>query len=82
MIKAIWFFLLHPHKFSHGDWVRKKSRLYSSEWHGRIVGTYKTSTTPEGYVVESYYEKGSVQLYPGHALEHWAGPSGAGGGAR
>jgi len=40
-----------------------------SQWHGKVVGTYSTELTPEGYAVESWSEKGSVQIYPAAALE-------------
>lgn len=53
-------------EFKLGDLVRKKS---GSSWHGKIVGTYSTELTPEGYAVESMYEPGSVQIYPAKALE-------------
>ncbi|WP_448427242.1 hypothetical protein [Martelella sp. FOR1707] len=53
-------------KFERGDRVRKR---HGSSWHGRIVGEYSTDLTPQGYCVESLLEKGSVQIYPGHALE-------------
>lgn len=53
-------------KFSIGQLVRKIS---GSEWSGRIVGTYSTELTPEGYCVESETHKGSVQIYPAKALE-------------
>lgn len=53
-------------KFSLGDRVRK---IKGSRWQGRIVGTYSTSLTPEGYAVESETEIGSVQIYPAAALE-------------
>jgi len=46
--------------------VRKKS---GSNWHGRIVGVYRTANTPVGYAVESEREPGSVQIYPASALE-------------
>jgi len=52
--------------FKIGDSVRKKS---GSSWEGRIVGTYITELTPEGYAVESFAHKGSVQIYPVNALE-------------
>lgn len=52
--------------FKAGDRVRKKS---GSSWHGRVVGWYSTSLTPEGYVVESEREPGSAQIYPVAALE-------------
>lgn len=53
-------------KFAIGDTVRKTK---GSQWHGKIVGTYSTTLTPEGYAVESSTEKGSVQIYPAAALE-------------
>lgn len=53
-------------KFQIGDPVYKRS---GSEWRGCIVGTYSTKLTPEGYAVESSYERGSVQIYPAAALE-------------
>jgi len=55
-------------KFKLGDLVKKVS---GSQWHGTIVGTYSTELTPEGYAVESFTEKGSVQIYPAKALEIW-----------
>ena len=57
-------------KFQAGDLVRKTS---GSEWEGRIVGTYSTALTPEGYAVESSAHAGSVQIYPAKALEHIKG---------
>lgn len=53
-------------KFSLGDSVRK---IKGSSWSGKVVGTYSTSLTPEGYAVESSTETGSVQIYPAAALE-------------
>ncbi len=52
-------------KFAIGDHVEKVS---GSSWRGRIVGTYATDLTPEGYAVESDTETGSVQIYPAKAL--------------
>lgn len=52
-------------KFDMGDRVEKIS---GSSWRGRVVGTYSTDLTPEGYAVESDTEKGSVQIYPAKAL--------------
>lgn len=52
-------------KFKLGDRVRK---IKGSQWKGRVVGTYSTELTPEGYAVESDTEKGSVQIYPAAAL--------------
>jgi dihydrofolate reductase (trimethoprim resistance protein) len=53
-------------QFQIGDRVRK---IKGSEWQGKIVGTYSTDLTPEGYCVESESHKGSVQIYPTSALE-------------
>lgn len=53
-------------KFQIGDSVRK---IKGSSWSGKVVGTYSTALTPEGYAVESSTEKGSVQIYPAAALE-------------
>lgn len=53
-------------KFQLGDRVMK---IRGSSWRGRVVGMYSTELNPEGYVVESEYEKGSVQVYPATALE-------------
>ena len=55
-------------KFKHGDRVKKST---GSEWVGKIVGTYSTEQTPEGYAVESEAHRGSVQIYPAKALEAW-----------
>jgi len=52
-------------KFKLGDFVYKTK---GSQWTGYVVGTYSTELTPEGYCVESYYYKGSVQIYPAAAL--------------
>jgi hypothetical protein len=51
--------------FAIGDLVQKAK---GSRWRGRVVGTYSTELTPEGYAVESSTEKGSVQIYPASAL--------------
>jgi len=53
-------------KFDMGQQVRK---IKGAQWHGRIVGWYRTELTPEGYAVESDTEKGAVQIYPAAALE-------------
>jgi hypothetical protein len=53
-------------KFAIGDSVHKIS---GSQWTGRVVGTYSTELTPEGYCVESIAHPGSVQIYPAAALE-------------
>ena len=55
-----------PPKFKLGDYVRKTR---GSHWSGRVVGTYSTTLTPEGYAVESDAHPGSVQIYPASALE-------------
>ena len=54
-----------PCAFRLGDLVKKVS---GSAWEGRIVGTYSTALTPEGYAVESASHPGSVQIYPAKAL--------------
>ncbi len=54
--------------FKLGDTVAKKS---GGQWHGTIVGEYSTELTPNGYAVESMYERGSVQIYPAAALIPW-----------
>lgn len=51
-----------------GQTLRKKS---GSSWHGTVVGFYSTELTPIGYAIESWTEKGSVQIYPEAALEPW-----------
>lgn len=53
-------------KFQIGDRVTK---VRGSQWTGRVVGTYSTALTHEGYAVESETELGSVQIYPAAALE-------------
>jgi dihydrofolate reductase (trimethoprim resistance protein) len=53
-------------KFQLGDRVRK---IKGSHWKGKVVGTYSTNLTPEGYAVESEAHPGSVQIYPAAALE-------------
>jgi dihydrofolate reductase (trimethoprim resistance protein) len=52
-------------QFKLGDLVTKTK---GSSWTGRVVGTYSTALTPEGYAVESSTEHGSVQIYPVSAL--------------
>lgn len=52
-------------RFKLGDRVTKTK---GSSWTGRVVGTYSTALTPEGYAVESENEPGSVQIYPAAAL--------------
>lgn len=56
----------HGWQFRVGDHLKKKN---GSEWIGRVVGTYSTDQTPEGYAVESLYHKNTVQIYPVKALE-------------
>ena len=53
-------------KFRMGDLVKKST---CSEWEGRVVGTYSTEQTKEGYAVESSAHRNSVQIYPAKALE-------------
>ena len=53
-------------KFKLGDTVYK---IKGSEWSGKVVGTYSTKLTSEGYCVESDVHEGSVQIYPASALE-------------
>jgi len=53
-------------KFRMGDLVKKST---GSEWEGRVVGTYSTEQTKEGYAVESSAHRNSVQIYPVTALE-------------
>ena len=53
-------------KFKRGQRVRKRK---GSAWRGHVVGFYRTELTPDGYAVESEREPGSVQIYPGSALE-------------
>jgi hypothetical protein len=53
-------------KFAVGEYVTK---VKGSRWEGKVVGFYSTELTPEGYCVESSVHKGSVQIYPGEALE-------------
>ena len=55
----------HDATYKYGDWVTKRS---GGSWRGHIVGFYSTKLTPEGYAVESFYEPGSVQIYPVKAL--------------
>lgn len=55
-----------PPKFALGDLVFK---VKGSQWRGRVVGTYSTELTPDGYVIESESHKGSCQIYPAQALE-------------
>lgn len=57
---------IREREFKLGDLVRKKS---GSEWEGKIVGFYSTELNPDGYCVESNKHLGSVQIYPGKALE-------------
>lgn len=52
--------------FCYGAKVRKKS---GSWWEGKIVGTYHTAQTPQGYCVQLDKPNGPVQIYPESALE-------------
>ena len=54
-----------------GDYVAKKQ---GSHWRGKVVGFYSTDVTLVGYAVESYFEPGSVQVWPEAALEDWTPP--------
>ena len=58
-------------KFQMGDYVAKKGRAL---WRGKIVGWYRTDVTKLGYAIESYFELGSVQIYPETAIEAWTPP--------
>lgn len=53
-------------KYKLGESVKKSK---GSKWRGTIVGFYSSSLTSRGYAVESYFEEGSVQIYPEAALE-------------
>lgn len=66
-------------KFKLGDRVTKTK---GSQWTGRVVGTYSTPLTPEGYAVESETERGSVQIYPAAALASAPPSKGLGEGGR
>lgn len=58
-------------EFQLGEFVRK---VKGGSWRGPIVGFYSTEITARGYVVESYFEKCSVQCWPEAALELWINP--------
>ncbi|MBO9102394.1 MULTISPECIES: DfrB family trimethoprim-resistant dihydrofolate reductase [Rhizobium] len=58
-------------KFQMGDYAAKKGR---ASWRGKIVGWYRTDLTNLGYAIESYFEPGSVQIYPETAIEMWMPP--------
>lgn len=47
-----------------GAWARMDLVAELVEWHGKIVGYYRTSITRNGYAIESEREPGSVQIYP------------------
>jgi hypothetical protein len=57
-----------PHKYPIGTLLRK---VRGSQWRGPVVGFYSTENTPEGYVIMSTFEYGSVQAWPAAALEPW-----------
>ncbi|MCP3412863.1 hypothetical protein NLM16_01965 [Bradyrhizobium brasilense] len=59
-------------KFQMGDYAAKKGR---ASWRGRIVGWYRTDLTRLGYAIESYFEPGSVQIYPETAIDAWQPPA-------
>lgn len=56
-------------RFSLGDLVCKTGE--KSQWRGRVCGTYRTALTEYGYVVQSLFERHSVQCWPESALEPW-----------
>jgi dihydrofolate reductase (trimethoprim resistance protein) len=58
--------------FALKEFVEKKS---GAKWRGHIVGSYQTNLTNPGWAVESYFETGSVQIYPETALRPWIPPS-------
>ena len=58
-------------KFQMGDYAAKKGL---GSWRGKIVGWYRTDSTSLGYAIESYFEPGSVQIYPETAIEIWMPP--------
>ncbi len=53
-------------QYSEGQRLTKKN---GSQWIGKVVGTYSTKLTPEGYCIESEAHAGSVQIYPASALQ-------------
>lgn len=55
-------------KWGMGDLVAKKR---GSKWRGKVVGFYTTDVTRIGYCVESFFEVGSVQVWPEDALVGW-----------
>lgn len=58
--------------FQMGDYAAKKGR---ASWRGKIVGWYRTDLTSLGYAIESYFEPGSVQIYPEAAIAAWVQPT-------
>jgi hypothetical protein len=52
-------------RFALGDRVEK---IIGASWRGRVVGTYSSTFTAEGYCVEIEREPCSVQIYPATAL--------------
>lgn len=54
--------------YKYGTFLQKER---GSRWRGKIVGYYSTLNTPIGYVIESVFEPGSVQVYPASALVLW-----------
>ena len=52
-------------EFQLGDVVQK---IKGSQWRGKVVGFYSTTSTKRGYAIESMFETGSVQIYPEAAL--------------
>lgn len=69
-LTAAGYRILAPGRFREGERVTK---IGGSSWTGRVVGTYSTTLTPEGYCVESENEHGSVQIYPAAALRSLGG---------
>ena len=55
-------------KYAIGERVQKKK---GSDWRGFVCGYYWSSLTKRGVCVESAFERGSVQIYPEHALGPW-----------
>lgn len=63
-----------PGQFQRGDRVKKHS---GSWWEGKVVGTYSTDQTPEGYCVQlDAHPNGPVQIYPAAALRALKGGQG------
>ncbi|GLS35098.1 hypothetical protein GCM10010869_06860 [Mesorhizobium tianshanense] len=52
----------------------RQTRMRRESWRGKIVGWYPTDLTNLGYAIESYFEPGSVQIYPETAIDAWTPP--------